>query len=272
MLTTLTSAAYALLFFAAPMGAPGCDANSAAAGLCATNSSTSLIVTGERNTPGTNPGSSPRSDPGDSSDGPTKPSRDEAFDQCLSNWDSMITCFDAKQPAAPVDPAAPAPPALPPITMNDLAAFAPDPVTTVGEPGNVGISGMPMNFVATASTHTRTGAIFGVPITVRFTPSGFDFRYGDGLSASTTTGGQSWAALGQAQFTPTPTSHVYKARGTYSVDVDVRYTAEIDIGLGWFPVTGELTTDGPSRNIRIFEAHTALVAYTCAQKPSSPGC
>jgi hypothetical protein len=156
--------------------------------------------------------------------------------------------------------------------MNDLATFAPEPVTTVGEPGNVGVAGMPTNFVATASAHTRTGTLFGIPLTVRFTPSGFDFHYGDGSTASTATGGQTWAALAQPQFTPTSTSHVYEERGTYLADVDVRYTAEIDLGLGWFPVTGELTTDGPTSEIRIFEAHTALVAHTCQQRPSAPGC
>jgi hypothetical protein len=187
----------------------------------------------------------------------------------MSDWDSMVRCFRAQQPS---DPAAPEQPPLPAITMNDLAAFAPEPVTTVGEPGNVGVAGMPTNFVATASAHTRTGTLFGIPLTVRFTPSGFDFHYGDGSTASTDTGGQTWASLRQAQFTPTTTSHVYEERGTYLADVDVRYTAEIDLGLGWFPVTGELTTDGPTSEIRIFEAHTALVAHTCQQRPSAPGC
>ncbi|MFS0894032.1 hypothetical protein [Microbacterium sp. 179-I 3D3 NHS] len=131
---------------------------------------------------------------------------------------------------------------------------------------------MPTNFVATAPVTTTSGTIFGAPVSVRFTPSAFEFHYGDGSDATTTTGGQSWTSLGQAQFTPTATSHVYRERGTFSADVDVRYAAEVDLGTGWFPVEGELTADGPSQQIRIFEAHTALVAYTCDQKPSSPGC
>lgn len=232
-----------------------------------------LKVAGSRQEPGTQADtSSARSNPAEPNTTPSRPPQRPTFDACLANWDSMITCFRERQTPDPADPAAPEEPALPPITMNDLATFAPEPVTTVGEPGNVGVAGMPTNFVATATVHTRTGMLFGLPITVRFTPSGYDFHYGDGSDASIETGGATWAALGQAQFTPTATSHVFAERGSYLVDVDVRYTAEIDLGLGWFAVAGELTTDGPLQEIRVFEAHTALVAHTCAQTPSSPGC
>lgn len=160
----------------------------------------------------------------------------------------------------------------PTITITDLASFTPTPTSLLAEPQNAGIAGMPSNFVAAASVHTQDGTLFGIPLTVRFTPVGYDYTYGDGTSATVTTPGQSWADLGQAQFTPTATSHVYANRGTYDADVDVRYTAEIDFGQGWFPISGELTSDGPSQQIQIFEAHTALVAHTCAENPAAPGC
>lgn len=160
----------------------------------------------------------------------------------------------------------------PAITITDLASFAPAPTLLTAEPDNAGIADMPANFVATASVQTQTGSLFGVPLTVRFTPIAYDYTYGDGTSATVTTPGRSWADLGQAQFTPTPTSHVYADRGIYDADVDVRYAAEIDFGLGWYPVTGELTTDGPAQQIQIFEARTALVAHTCSERPTAPGC
>lgn len=159
-----------------------------------------------------------------------------------------------------------------PLTITDVAAFAPPPVTTAAEPSNAGIAGMPSNFVSPASVQTRSGDLFGRPVTVRFTPAGFDFVYGDGTSATTRAGGQTWAALGQAPFTPTPTSHSYRGRGTYAAHVTVRYTAEVDIGGGWFPVAGELSIEGPAQQIRVFEARTALVARTCAEQPGAPGC
>lgn len=159
-----------------------------------------------------------------------------------------------------------------PLTITDVAQFAPAPVTTAGEPGNVGIAGMPTNFVAAAAVHTRAGTLFDRPISVRFTPVRFRFAFGDGTAATSNTGGRSWAALGQAQFTPTPTSHSYRDRGTYSAHVTVHYTAEVDIGGGWFPIDGELSIDGPARQIRVYEAETALVARTCAEQPGAPGC
>ena len=160
----------------------------------------------------------------------------------------------------------------PAITLTDIAQFAPGPAATVGEPDNLGVAGMPTNFVATASVHTQTGTLFDFPLTVRFTPVGYDFDYGDGTASSSATGGQTWASLGQAQFTPTSTSHIYRERGTYDARVTVQYTAEVDLGTGWFPVAGQLTIAGLTQQIRIFEAHTALVARTCAEQPAAPGC
>ncbi|WP_307298185.1 hypothetical protein [Microbacterium natoriense] len=160
----------------------------------------------------------------------------------------------------------------PTITITDLASFTPEPTSLLVEPGNAGIADMPANFLAAAAVHTQTGTLFDVPLTVRFTPVAYEYTYGDGSTATVTSAGMSWAELGQAQFTPTQTSHVYADRGTYDADVDIRYTAEIDFGLGWYPISGELTSDGPVQQIQIFEAHTALVAHTCTEKPTAPGC
>ncbi|HWK78001.1 hypothetical protein [Microbacterium sp.] len=187
------------------------------------------------------------------------------------DWDSYRLCFNAAQD--PDDEEAQEEiAAIPAITISDLARFAPDGSVVAAEPDNVGVVGLPTNFVAAASTHTVDADLFGFPVSVRFTPSAFDFAFGDGHTAITTTGGATWAALDQAQFTPTDTSHTYSERGTYTAEVDVRYTAEVDFGIGWLPITGEVTSPGAPQEIRIFEAHTALVAHTCEQAPSSPGC
>lgn len=201
--------------------------------------------------------------------GPAQPDAPSDFEQCLDDWNRYIGCFERADPADPADPGTPA---MPAVTITDVARFAPAGALVTAEPDNVGVVGLPTNFVATASAQTVDGELFGYPISVRFTPVGFDFDYGDGTTATTADGGQSWGTLGQAQFTPTATSHVYAQRGEYTATVDVRYTAEIDLGIGWFPIDGELTSEGPGQLVRIFEAHTALVAYTCEQAPSSPGC
>lgn len=159
-----------------------------------------------------------------------------------------------------------------PLTIEDLARFAPDPVTTAAEPGNAGVVGMATNFVATVAAHTVSGTLLDRPVTVRFTPARVVFDHGDGTSATAPDGGRTWATLGQAPFTATPTSHVYTRRGTYTTRTTVAYTAEVDVGGGWFPVSGELSVDGASRQIRIYEATTALVARTCEERPAAVGC
>lgn len=204
---------------------------------------------------------------------PGYPPHEFDFDSCLDDWNSSRGCFRATEPEE-VKRSEPgqAPPSARPITMTDLAQFAPEKIAVTGEPGNLGIAGMPMNFVATATTHTRTGTLFGAPIAVRFTPTSYAFVHGDGSTATTADGGRTWSALGQLSFTPTATSHVYEDRGTYLAHVSVRYAAEVDLGAGWSAVPGDLTVDGPDSEIRIFEAHTALVAFTCAENPGAPGC
>lgn len=246
----------------------GCTEAMGKVGLCTSNDGTKLGVEGSKRIPGSVPGSGIPIDRG--TDSPWHPRKPFSLDDCLGNWDSEGSCFRAVREDDPEEPEED--PAIPAITLTDLAQFAPDPVAATGEPDNLGVAGMPTNFVATASAHTRTGALFGIPVTVRFTPVGYDFRYGDGDTASTTTGGQTWSALGQATFTATTTSHTYRERGTYEASVTVRYTAEVDLGTGWFPVDGQLSIDGPAQQIRIFEAHTALVARTCLEQPAAPGC
>lgn len=259
-----------------------CESSLASAGLCGSNNGSSVTVTDTRpaaqnptaarpQAPGGsgNPGSSGR--PGTSAPVDTGPSE---YEICQADRGRPRACMQPNRPDVEPRPAdaVEAAPAAPTIAITDLVDLAPATATATGDPSNLGVAGLPTNFVAATSVHTRTGTLFGAPITARFTPVGFDFAYGDGTTASTTTGGATWAQLGQAQFTPTATSHVYRDRGTYDASVTVRYTAEIDIGTGWIPIAGHLAIPGPTQPIRIFEAHTALVQHTCAERPTAPGC
>lgn len=195
------------------------------------------------------------------------------FEECLVDWDSYRGCWQNSIPGEDAEPEEDEEsPGLPPITITDLASFSPAKGTILGEPDNLGVAGLPTNFVTEAETHVRSGELFGFPIDVRFTPVSYTFHYGNGESDTTSSPGSSWESLGQAQFTPTDTSHTYTDRGTYDARVDIAYTAEIDLGVGWFPIDGRLDIPGPTQQIRIFEAHTALVAHTCAELPSAPGC
>ncbi len=161
----------------------------------------------------------------------------------------------------------------PDVTAADLVSFRPAHPSLTGEPAGFGIVGAPTNVVAAASEQYLTGTLLGWDVTVRFVPAGYVFDYGDGSTARSTTGGTSWAALGQAQFTPTATSHAYRERGTYPIGVTVQYAASVDFGSGsWRPVAGYVTASSGGYDVQVLEARTALVGKTCLENPGGPGC
>ncbi|MBO9624829.1 MAG: hypothetical protein J7484_00480 [Microbacterium sp.] len=194
------------------------------------------------------------------------------FATCLSGWDNARPCFRATPTADPAAPKAPTSSPAPGITIADLAQFAPAPTVIAAEPDGAGVARLPVNFTTAAETHTQTGTLLGAPITVRFSPVAYDFDFGDATSATLTHSGRTWTELGQRSLTPTPSSHSYAASGTYTVHLGIRYAAEIDDGAGWTRVPGLLTVESPPLDITVYEAHTALVAQTCTERPSAPGC
>lgn len=161
----------------------------------------------------------------------------------------------------------------PDLTIADLASFRPGTPTLTGEPAGFAVVGMPANLVAAASEQIIAGTVLDWDVRVRFTPVAYEFAHGDGTGAVAATGGASWDRLGQAQFTPTATSHVYRERGTFDVHVTVRYAASVDFGSGrWRPVPGYVTATAGGYEVRVVEVRTALVDQTCAEDPSGPGC
>lgn len=163
---------------------------------------------------------------------------------------------------------------LPPdLTAEDLASFRPAAPSLTGQPTGFGVVGAPTNLVAAASEQYLSGPLLDWNVTVRFVPTAFVFDYGDGSTGRSATGGASWEALGQAQFTPTATSHAYRERGTYPVRVSVQYTASVNFGSGiWRPVSGVVTASSGGYDVQVVEARTALVGKTCQENPGGPGC
>lgn len=163
--------------------------------------------------------------------------------------------------------------AMPPeVTLADLASFRPAAPTLSGQPQGFGVVGMPANVVAAASEQQIAGTILGWAVTVRFVPAAYVFDYGDGTTSRTRTGGSSWEQLGQAQFTPTSTSHTYRARGAYPVSVTVQYIPSVDFGGGWRTVPGVVSASATGYEVRVVEVRTALVDRTCTEDLSGPGC
>ncbi len=258
-----TSVILALLLLPMSASASGnCPVGAQQAGICTTNTGTSVIVGGTQ----TNPGSgSSGSNPGSGSSGSSTPVYTGSWCELDDAWvvRNMTDCAEVDDDGDD---------STPPITIADLARFTPNGSPLTVEPFGIGIVGLPSNFVASSGAHTANGTLFGRDLRVRFTPDLHRFHYGDGDTKTTGTRGRTWAAAGQAQFTPTATSHVYGRRGTYTVRVDVLYTAEVNFGNGWIAVPGHVTARGPSQQIRVYEARTALVAYTCDELPGAPGC
>lgn len=162
---------------------------------------------------------------------------------------------------------------LPDVTLLDIASFVPARPTLTGEPAGFGVVGMPTNIVASASEQRIAGTLFDYAVTVRFVPASYRFDYGDGSSRTSETAGASWGGLGQAEFTPTATSHAYAARGTYPVSVTVLYSASVDFGSGnWKAVPGFIESTTSGYDVRVVEVHTGLVDKTCLENPTGPGC
>ena len=180
-------------------------------------------------------------------------------------------CF-AQQCSAGV---APTPQAVvyPEVSATDLVSFRPHAAAVSGEPAGVGVVGMPTNVLAAASTHDLRGELLGYPVLVRFVPQAYIFDFGDGTKITSVTGGTSWAALRQAEFTPTATSHNYGARGNYRVTISVLYGASVlfDDTL-WRQVNGQVRSAVAGYDVRVVTVSTALVDKTCIERPRGPGC
>ncbi|GAA4197446.1 hypothetical protein GCM10022219_25330 [Microbacterium oryzae] len=169
--------------------------------------------------------------------------------------------------------AAPEVPVIPTITERDVLTFAPAPPAVTTEPNGVALVGMPMNVVAPAQQHVSGGSLFELPVTITFTPARFSYDFGDGTVETTDSGGSTWQQLGLPQFSATPTSHAFGARGQYTLTVSVGYTAIVDFGeWGVYPVEGLVTSTAPGSSVRVVEAHTALVEKSCTENPAGPGC
>ncbi|HXR44567.1 MAG TPA: PKD domain-containing protein, partial [Pseudolysinimonas sp.] len=117
------------------------------------------------------------------------------------------------------------------------------------------------------------GTLLGRPASVRFTPVGYHWDYGDGGRADRPTPGGTWASQGIAEFDPTPTSHVYVTEGDYVIRLTIDFRAEYRFaGGGYQPIPGAITLPANDLTITVGGAKTVLVDRDCAAEPAGPGC
>lgn len=164
-------------------------------------------------------------------------------------------------------------PSIPPLTLSDVAAFRPQAPRQSMQPDGWMVVGLPTNIYARTGTHIVSGTLLGSPADVRFTPVGYRWRYGDSSAARLTTPGATWQALGLREFDATPTSHTYRAAGTYVIELDVEFAAEYRFAGGaWQGLTGVLVVPANDLVAVAGSAVTVLVDRDCATAPHGPGC
>jgi hypothetical protein len=169
--------------------------------------------------------------------------------------------------------AEPGDPGIPTITVRDIATFVPTPGRQQMEPDGWTVAGLDTNFYAITGAHVVNGRLLGRPADVRFTPTSYRWNYGDGSSATKSTKGGTWEALGIDEFERTPTSHVYDELGDYTITLSIVFAAEYRFNGGpWRPVVGTLTLPANDLQIRVGTAKTVLVEHDCLANPSGPGC
>ncbi len=158
-------------------------------------------------------------------------------------------------------------------TLSDIASFRPVVGTAHMQPNGWGVVGIHTNFYATGDVHVVTGTLLGQPASVRFTPIGWHWTYGDGTAASVGSPGGTWAQLGIREFDATPGSHVYTAKAGYTVTLSIEYGAEYQYaGQPWLPIAGTLLLPANDLAIATWRVKTVLVAEDCLDDPSAPGC
>lgn len=171
----------------------------------------------------------------------------------------------------PEEPEEPAAPVV--VTLRDIASFRPATPGNGMEPGGWAIEGLPANFVAAASVEVVSGTLLGQPADVRFTPVGYRWAHSDGAAVESVAPGATWASLGQREFTPTSTSHIYATAGEYTVELAVVLRAEYRFGgSAWRSIAGTLSVAGEPQRVLVGEVDTVLTQGDCNTNPSGPGC
>ncbi len=241
----------------------GCSIGQVRTGICASTSDDSIDIVGSATTAGTPPGSTGSGSAGGSGSGGSPSGQ--------ATPPPILKCFSNEVCRAPAQ--ATTTPGTPPVTLRDLASFRPVAGSQHMEPDGWMVVGLDANFYLDSGQHLVVGTLLGQPASVRFTPVAFRWDYGDGTVATRTTGGGPWAALGLREFDPTPTSHVYRTAGTYTVRLSVSYAAEFQVGgSALTSVAGRLTVPVNDLVVSVGDATTVLVAEDCGARPDGPGC
>ncbi|MEO8262312.1 MAG: hypothetical protein ABI566_07055 [Pseudolysinimonas sp.] len=164
-------------------------------------------------------------------------------------------------------------PGAAPITLSDIASFRPNPGVQYMQPDGWTVPGLDTNFYAVTDVHVVDGTLLGQPASVRFTPVGFHWTYGDGKAANLPTKGATWQTLGVGEFDSTPTSHIYANEGEYTIRLVIDFAPAYRFaGSPFYPIAGVIPLPANDLHITVDGAKTVLVEHDCAVNPTGPGC
>ena len=141
------------------------------------------------------------------------------------------------------------------------------------EPNGWAVIGISTNFLSSAEVSVVHTRLLDEDAAVRFTPIRWHWNYGDGTAANLSTGGATWATWGIEEFDPTPTSHIFRQRGDFTITLGVEFSAEYRFADGgWILIDGTLTLPSNPLRVTAGDATTVLVGRDCNQTPRGPGC
>ncbi|MGB3413158.1 MAG: hypothetical protein WBA28_00425 [Microbacteriaceae bacterium] len=159
------------------------------------------------------------------------------------------------------------------VTLADIAHFTPEPPRAIMEPNGWTVQGLPTNFYSSSRAHERQGRLFGLPVTVRFTPIGYRWSYGEGGTATHRVPGGTWASQSLAEFAPTTTSYRYQTLGNYTIRHQVLFLASYRFNGGnWQQIDGSILLPANDLHISVGNLETLLFEKSCQENPAALGC
>lgn len=179
--------------------------------------------------------------------------------------------YPGEPPEPPVEGAA-APEEAPVIIT--LEEFQKQPVlaaTIISQPSNFGLRNAHSNIYAEALEQEFAFDFEDASIVLKARPVSYQWNYGDGTSAVTTTPGGPVA--GNAFDTETPTSHQYAETGDFNLTLTTFFAGDYSVDGGPFqPVAGEAAVVSEQHLMSIWRTEGHNVSQNCIENPTGIGC
>lgn len=125
---------------------------------------------------------------------------------------------------------------------------------------------MPTYVHADAAPQTLATTILGTPVTITATPAGYSWDFGDGATLASADPGRPWpdGDLG----------HAYPRTGTYTITLTTTWSATYTVGADPTvrEVPGTARTTSAADPVTVEERRGHLVAGSCADDATAPGC